>query len=105
MAYLSVTSSGTTLRITVSDDKVLEGRARRLQHDFERAGGSWFANEINGEEIPRRLVWVPASALIEFHFDANVPFSLGDICEDVDIEGSVRRAMRDVDGDGQPNQI
>ena len=98
MAHFTVSLAGRTSEIAVSSDAILEDRARRLQRDFRLAGGSWFANEVNGETVPSRLVWIPASALIEFHFDAHVPFALGDLCEDMDIEQPVHRAVRDVLG-------
>lgn len=99
MAHLAVTLPNRILEIAVPSDAILEDRARRLQRDFQRAGGSWFANGVNGEAVPSRLVWVPASALVEFHFDAHVPFALADICEDVDVEGHIRRAVREVLGE------
>ncbi|WP_218144379.1 hypothetical protein [Pedococcus cremeus] len=66
-----------------------------MASDFERTGGSWFANTVGDEELPSRMVWIPASAVIEAIFDSGVPFSLGDLCKDVDLSGMVRQAVRD----------
>lgn len=95
MAHLYVHHAQGTLQITLPSDALLEDRVRRLARDFEEAGGSWFGNGVGNEELPSRLVWIPASAAVEVLFDHGVPFSLGDICEDVDLEGMVAKAMRE----------
>lgn len=84
------------LQITVPNDSILEDRVRRLSRDFERAGGSWIGNGVGAEDLPSRLVWVSSAAHVEAVFDRGVPFSLGDICEDLDIEGIVAKSMNGV---------
>jgi hypothetical protein len=96
MSHLIVHHAQGILQITVPNDSILEDRVRRLDRNFRRAGGSWFGNGVGDEDLPSRLVWVSASAHVEVVFDSGVPFSLGDICDDVDINGMVAKSMREV---------
>ena len=90
MAQLAIEHPQGTLHVTLPNDAVLEDRVCRLAKDFARAGGSWFANGVDDEVLPSRMVWIPASSLIEAVFDRGVPLALDDLCEDVDVEGMVR---------------